>query len=670
MESDKHYFVEGLFVIGLAIATALFFVWLHSAESANGARERRQERAANTGDRENLGRRVARGRFLRAMIASNDRSIRSSPTPPPPMSDSLADPDSPSLPPAAHIDSREDFLASLNAQQRLAVEHGTGSPPSDNGPLLIIAGAGSGKTSTLAHRVAHLVRHGADPQRILLLTFSRRAAADMERRATHLVHRALGARQAKGARRGPGALQWAGTFHSVGARLLREYAARIGLAESFSILDRGDAEDLLAIVRNDLDVDVTKRRFPTKATCLAIYSRVVNSEATLLEVLERQLSLVRSVGGGVEAALRRLRRARSRRRTCSTTTTSCSTGRTWSREPSLARQIGERFDHVLVDEYQDTNGLQASILLALKPDGRGVTVVGDDAQSIYSFRAATVRNILDFPGRFTPPARVVTLERNYRSTQPILDASNAVIDLARERFTKNLWTERVSSAKPRLVAVRDEADQARCVAERVLERREQGMALTVAGGAVSQLQPQRAARDRARAPRHSVRQVRRPQISRSVACEGRARGGQVGRQSAQPDGRLSRREPRSRHRVGDGEQAPRRARGIAGRVAGAGGVQDRAVGHGGLDGVPRRVPRASRSSRLLARGARARHPVVRTASRTPVRRRAGAPEGSRPASSRSPRRTRRASASSPKWRSTRRTRRARRRACRRRTTTT
>jgi DNA helicase-2/ATP-dependent DNA helicase PcrA len=143
----------------------------------------------------------------------------------------------------------------------------------------------------------------------------------------------------------------------------------------------------------------------------------------------------------------------------------------------LAREIGDRFDHVLVDEYQDTNRLQAAILLAMKPNGNGVAVVGDDAQSIYSFRAATVRNILDFPQQFAPSARVVTLDRNYRSTQPILDASNAVIGLATERFTKNLWTDRASSQKPRLVAVRDEADQARYVAERVLEQRENGMAL-------------------------------------------------------------------------------------------------------------------------------------------------------------------------------------------------
>ena len=167
----------------------------------------------------------------------------------------------------------------------------------------------------------------------------------------------------------------------------------------------------------------------------------------------------------------------SRHRTCSITTTCCSTGPRPSPTPDLAAEIGGRFDHVLVDEYQDTNRLQASILLALKPDGRGLTVVGDDAQSIYAFRAATVRNILDFPGHFSPAARVLTLERNYRSTQPILSAANAVIDLAAERFTKNLWTERQSDGAPRLVTVRSETDQARYVIEQILERREAGTAL-------------------------------------------------------------------------------------------------------------------------------------------------------------------------------------------------
>ncbi len=352
------------------------------------------------------------------------------------------------------------------------MEHGTGPHRRDDGPLLVIAGAGSGKTNTLAYRVAHLVLNGADPQRILLLTFSRRAAAEMERRAGQLLHRALGG----ATRHGPGALQWAGTFHSVGARLLREYAPRIGLPESFTILDRGDAEDLVAIVRHELGVDATKRRFPTKATCLAIYSRIVNGEATLSEVLERGYPWCVPW----EAELKKLFDAYVGAKQAQNVLDYDDLLLYWAHmvgEPSLAREVGERFDHVLVDEYQDTNRLQASILLALKPGGKGLTVVGDDAQSIYSFRAATVRNILDFPGHFTPPARVVTLDRNYRSTQAILDASNAVIDLARERFTKNLWTDRVSSGKPRLVAVRDEGDQARYVAECVLEQREHGMAL-------------------------------------------------------------------------------------------------------------------------------------------------------------------------------------------------
>ena len=146
-------------------------------------------------------------------------------------------------------------------------------------------------------------------------------------------------------------------------------------------------------------------------------------------------------------------------------------------EPALAEQLGSRFDHVLVDEYQDTNRLQASILIALKPDGRGLTVVGDDAQSIYSFRAAEVRNILDFPTLFPLPADVVTLDQNYRSTETILAAANAVIEQSKERFTKNLWTERDSSEKPLLVTVRDEMEQASYVCERVLEQREEGTAL-------------------------------------------------------------------------------------------------------------------------------------------------------------------------------------------------
>jgi DNA helicase-2/ATP-dependent DNA helicase PcrA len=372
---------------------------------------------------------------------------------------------------ASSANRADAHLALLNPQQRFAVEFGIGAHAA-RGPLLVIAGAGSGKTDTIAHRVAHLVFNGTDPQRILLLTFSRRAATEMERRTGRILNRALGTNREQRT----GALAWSGTFHGVGARLLRGYAERIGLHASFTIHDRGDSEDLLAIVRHEIGLSATKSRFPTKAACLGIYSRAVNSEAPLAEVLKTGFPWCAQW----ETELRKLFDAYVTAKQAQNVLDYDDLLLYWSQmmaEPNLAAEVGARFDHVLVDEYQDTNRLQSSILRAMKPDGRGLTVVGDDAQSIYSFRAASVRNILDFPRQFTAPAEVVTLERNYRSTQPILDASNAVIDLAGERFTKNLWTDRKSSEKPRLVTVRDEVDQARCVTERILEYRETGIAL-------------------------------------------------------------------------------------------------------------------------------------------------------------------------------------------------
>jgi DNA helicase-2/ATP-dependent DNA helicase PcrA len=362
-------------------------------------------------------------------------------------------------------------LAELNEAQRAAVEHGAGEAQADPRPLLVIAGAGSGKTSTLAHRVAHLIARGADPQRILLLTFSRRAAQEMERRAGQVLAKVLGLRS-----EAPPALPWAGTFHGVGARLLREYAAQIGLDASFTIHDRGDAEDLMGLVRSDIGLAAMERRFPRKGTCLAIYSRVVNGGAPLAEVLAQAFPWCAEW----EAELKRLFGAYVEAKQVQQVLDYDDLLLYWAEmvaEPALAAQIGARFDHVLVDEYQDTNLLQAAILRALKPDGRGLTVVGDDAQAIYSFRGATVRNILDFPGQFTQPARIVTLERNYRSTQPILDVSNAVIAAAAERHAKTLWTDKPSVGRPQLVLVPDEAQQARFVAERVLAHREGGLAL-------------------------------------------------------------------------------------------------------------------------------------------------------------------------------------------------
>ena len=363
------------------------------------------------------------------------------------------------------------YLARLNAEQRRAVEHG-GRALAEAAPLLIIAGAGSGKTNTLAHRVAHLIVGGADPRRIMLLTFSRRAAAEMQRRVERITAQVLGDRAGLLG----GALAWSGTFHALGARLLREYARDIGLDEAFTIHDREDSADLMNLVRHELGFSQTRKRFPMKGTCLSIYSRVVNAEAALGEVL-----------GGFfpwcaewEAELRALFGAYVEAKQKQNVLDYDDLLLYWAQmmiEGAIAQDIAARFDHVLVDEYQDTNRLQASILLGLKPNGRGLTVVGDDAQSIYSFRAATVRNILDFPGHFSPRAEIVTLERNYRSTQPILAAANAVIDLAPERFSKNLWSDRASAERPALVNVADDAAQARYIVETVLANREAGITL-------------------------------------------------------------------------------------------------------------------------------------------------------------------------------------------------
>ncbi len=374
----------------------------------------------------------------------------------------------------------ETHLDGLNPAQRDAVLFGISSGRRESSPpLLIIAGAGTGKTLTLAHRVAELVLRGTAPDRILLLTFTRRAAAEMTRRAERIVARALRIKaggSALGRAVAVGSLRWAGTFHAIANRLLRYYALPLGLDPSFTVLDRADAEDLLNLIRAELGLSKKERRFPQKATCLAIYSRCVNSGESVQECLENHFPWCADWEAEMRTLFRHYVEAKQQRNVLDYDDLLLY----WfhlMNEPALAAKVSSAYDHVLVDEYQDTNSLQASILLALDPRGAGLTVVGDDAQSIYSFRAATVRNILDFPSHFDPPAEVITLEQNYRSTQPILDAANAVIALAHERYTKVLFSERSSAQKPRLVAIENEAEQAGYVADRVLATREEGVPL-------------------------------------------------------------------------------------------------------------------------------------------------------------------------------------------------
>ncbi|MDE2612533.1 MAG: ATP-dependent helicase [Burkholderiales bacterium] len=366
-------------------------------------------------------------------------------------------------PSAAHAAAAYD----LNAEQRAAVEHDPAA-----GALLVVAGAGTGKTATLAARVAWLARRGTPLHRILLVTFSRRAAREMERRAGQMLLAALGAPSGLP----PPALPWCGTFHSLAARLLREEAPRIGLADGFTVLDRGDAEDLMGIVRQRAGLADDAWRFPLAVTCLAIHSRQVNTQRPLAELLAADWPWY----GERAADLARLFDAYGAAKRAQRSLDYDDLLLAWwhlMREPVLAARIAARFDHVLVDELQDVNRLQADLVHALRPHGDALTVVGDDAQAIYAFRGASVAHMLGFAERCAAPARLIRLEQNYRSTPAILDASNAVMAEAAEGFAKRLWSTRPNGLPPRLVTAADEAAQAAGVADAVLAAREGGLAL-------------------------------------------------------------------------------------------------------------------------------------------------------------------------------------------------
>jgi DNA helicase II / ATP-dependent DNA helicase PcrA len=360
-----------------------------------------------------------------------------------------------------------EILSQLNPEQAAAASHHPAGPP-----LLIIAGAGTGKTQTLATRLAWLVDQGADPQRILLLTFSRRAAGEMARRAGRLLHESRGLP----AGMPPPQLPWCGTFHSVAVRLLREEAARIGLHAGFTVLDQADAQDLLAQLRQELGLAEREHRLPLASTCAAILSRCLNTRSRLADTVAAQWPWCM----GHEDDLRRLFEAYAEAKRQQHSMDFDDLLLAWwhlMQQPELAARIRGRFDHVLVDEVQDINQLQADILHALRPQGAGLTAVGDDAQSIYAFRGADVRHVLDFPHRFSPPAMVRLLTQNYRSTPELLAASNATIALAEARFPKQLWSQRAGGCKPRLLTVEDEAAQASGVADAVLRARECGLKL-------------------------------------------------------------------------------------------------------------------------------------------------------------------------------------------------
>ncbi|MEA3077655.1 MAG: ATP-dependent helicase UvrD/PcrA [Actinomycetota bacterium] len=347
------------------------------------------------------------------------------------------------------------WLDDLNPQQRAAVLH-------DGGPLLIVAGAGSGKTRTLASRVARLVADGMAPERILLLTFSRRAAKEMLQRAARLTGDTRTSRVA------------GGTFHAMANRVLRQHGTAVGLDPAFTILDASDTADLLGVLRHELGLGEKRRRFPRKDTAAAVYSRVVNAQLPLGEVLDRFFPWCRDEVEG----LRSLFVAYGERKRATGVVDYDDLLLYW-RALAQSAEVGpllrEQFDHVLVDEYQDTNAVQADVLAAMCAEAGNVSAVGDDAQAIYGFRAASPAHMLAFPTRFAGTT-VITLEQNYRSTSPILGAANAVMG-GTAGFAKALWSTRPNGDPPELTACADEAAQADLVCSRVLGHRERGVLL-------------------------------------------------------------------------------------------------------------------------------------------------------------------------------------------------
>jgi DNA helicase II / ATP-dependent DNA helicase PcrA len=352
----------------------------------------------------------------------------------------------------------QPLLEQLNPEQREAVTH-------EGGPLLVLAGAGTGKTTTLCARVAWLLSRGAAPERMLLLTFTRRAAREMVQRARALTTRAIA---------GCGPIQ-GGTFHSVAHRVVRLHSSALGLEKGFGLLDPADAVDLLDLVRQEQGHAARESRFPRASTMLDVYSCTVNAQRPLAEILAERYPWCAQHR---EALAQTFRAYGERKRSFGVVDLDdlLLNWRALAADGMIGPRLADAFDHVFVDEYQDVNGLQAEIVQSMCARRRALTVVGDDFQAIYGFRAASAAHILEFPNRFEG-TRTVTLLRNYRSSAPILAVANAVSEQDVNGYPKRLRSERGDGVAPELCAPRDETEQAAQVCERVLAAREQAIAL-------------------------------------------------------------------------------------------------------------------------------------------------------------------------------------------------
>lgn len=349
------------------------------------------------------------------------------------------------------------FETALNPAQLAAVK-------APDGPHLVVAGAGTGKTRTLIYRVAWLIHLGVAPESVLLLTFTRRAAQEMLRRASGLLDERC--RRVSG-----------GTFHSFANLVLRRHATRLGLSNRFTILDRADSVDLLQALRTEAGYDKGGKRFPRADSLLDLYSKQVNTQKKLEELIAEQLPQFADEKDAIFDLQGRFRRRKFEQSVLDYDDMLVYLRDLLAQHDEARREIAGQYRHVLVDEFQDTNRLQAHITALLASVHRNILVVGDEAQSIYSFRGASFRNIIDFPKIF-PGGRQTLLEQSYRSTQPILDLGNALLEQAKERFPKHLFSLIEGEAKPILMRVRDDYAQADFVCRRILELREEGVALS------------------------------------------------------------------------------------------------------------------------------------------------------------------------------------------------
>jgi DNA helicase-2/ATP-dependent DNA helicase PcrA len=350
-----------------------------------------------------------------------------------------------------------DYRAALNSQQLAAVTAG-------EGPSLVIAGAGSGKTRTLVYRVAYLIDSGIDPSNILLLTFTRKSAQEMLARVGDLI----GARSQR---------VCGGTFHSVANLLLRRYGRSIGVEPGFTILDRGDAEDLIALMRAQLGLNEKDKRFPRKGTIMEMLSKCENTLRSLDEIILDEFG---HFADHIEdlGRLQKAYQAAKRQKQLLDYDDLLVMLRQLLLLDEVARTtISRQYRYILVDEYQDTNRLQAEVIRQLASTHNNVMVVGDDSQSIYGFRGATFKNIMEFPTLF-PGTTMYKLEENYRSTQPILNLANCIIDEAAEKYTKRLFTRKIDGPLPALVEAAGENTQSRFIAQKILELREEGVPLS------------------------------------------------------------------------------------------------------------------------------------------------------------------------------------------------